>query len=37
MEVDVKIDEEEYEKARNKLSPFRGEGYKSTIKFVKAT
>lgn len=37
VEVDVKIDEEEYEKAGNKLSPFRGEGYKSTIKFVKAT
>ena len=37
VEVDVTIDEEEYEKARNELSTFRGKGYKSTLKFTQAT
>ena len=37
VEVDVTIDEEEYEKARNELSTFRGKGYKSTLKFIQAT
>ena len=37
VEVDVTIDEEEYEKARNELSAFRGKGDKSTRKFIQAT
>ena len=37
VEVDVTIDEEEYEKARNELSTFKEKGYKSTLKFIQAT
>lgn len=37
VEVDVTIDEEEYEKARNELSTFRPKGYKSTLNFIQAT
>ena len=37
VEVDVTIDEEEYEKARNELSTFGAKGYKSTLKFIQAT
>ena len=37
VEVDVTIDEEEYEKARNELSTFREQGYKSTLKFIQQT
>ena len=37
VEVDVTIDEEEYDKARNELSTFGAKGYKSTLKFIQAT
>ena len=37
VEVDVTIDEEEYEKARNELSTFGEQGHKSALKFIKAT
>ena len=34
VEVDVTINEEEYEKARNELSTFGEQGDKSTLKFI---
>ena len=37
VEVDVTIDEEEYEKARKELSTFREQGYKSTLKVIQET
>ena len=37
VEVDVTIEEEEYEKARNELSTFGEQGHKSTLKFIQAT
>ena len=37
VEVDVTIDKEEYEKARNELSTFGAKGYKNTLKFIQAT
>ena len=37
VEVDVTINEEEYEKARNELSTFGEQGDKSTLKFIQAT
>ena len=37
VEVDVTIDEDEYEKARNELSTFRAKGYKSTLNLIQST
>ena len=37
VEVDATIDKKEYDNARNELSTFGAEGYKSTLKFIQAT
>ena len=37
VEVDVTIEKEEYQKARNELSTFGEQGHKSTLEFVQAT
>ena len=37
VEVDVTIEKEEYQKARNELSTFGAQGHKSTLEFIQAT